>query len=62
MLDAASTSDLPLLPGVATASEVMQALARGFNLLKFFPAEQSGGIPMLRIGVGCGSMQHMTTP
>ncbi|CAN5129107.1 bifunctional 4-hydroxy-2-oxoglutarate aldolase/2-dehydro-3-deoxy-phosphogluconate aldolase [soil metagenome] len=48
LLDAASASDLPLLPGVATASEVMQALAHGFNLLKFFPAEQSGGIPMLR--------------
>ncbi len=52
LLDAAATSDLPLLPGVATASEVMQALARGFNLLKFFPAEQSGGIAMLRALAG----------
>lgn len=48
LLDAAAAGDLPLLPGVATASEVMQAQARGFNLLKFFPAEQAGGIPMLR--------------
>jgi len=48
LLDAAAASDLPLLPGVATSSEVMQAQARGFNLLKFFPAEQAGGIPMLR--------------
>lgn len=52
LLDAACASDLPLLPGVATASEVMQALAKGFNLLKFFPAEQSGGIPMLRALAG----------
>jgi len=52
LLDAAVVSDLPLLPGVATASEVMQAQARGFSLLKFFPAEQAGGIPMLRALAG----------
>lgn len=52
LLDAAAASDLPLLPGVATSSEVMQAEAKGFNLLKFFPAEQAGGIPMLRALAG----------
>jgi 2-dehydro-3-deoxyphosphogluconate aldolase/(4S)-4-hydroxy-2-oxoglutarate aldolase len=52
LLDAAAANDLPLLPGVATASELMQAQARGFNLLKFFPAEQAGGIPMLRALAG----------
>lgn len=52
LLDAAAKSDLPFLPGVATASEVMQAQARGFNTLKFFPAEQSGGIAMLRALAG----------
>lgn len=52
LLDAAAASDLPLLPGVATASEVMQAQAKGFNLLKFFPAEQAGGIAMLRALAG----------
>lgn len=52
LLDVAATGDLPLLPGVATASELMQAQARGFNLLKFFPAEQAGGIPMLRALAG----------
>jgi 2-dehydro-3-deoxyphosphogluconate aldolase/(4S)-4-hydroxy-2-oxoglutarate aldolase len=52
LLDAAATSDLPLLPGIATASEVMQAQARGFNLLKFFPAERSGGVAMLRALAG----------
>ncbi len=52
LLDAAADSALPLLPGVATASEIMQAHAKGFNLLKFFPAEQAGGIPMLRALAG----------
>jgi 2-dehydro-3-deoxyphosphogluconate aldolase/(4S)-4-hydroxy-2-oxoglutarate aldolase len=39
---------LPLLPGVATASEVMAANADGLQFLKFFPALQAGGIPMLK--------------
>lgn len=33
----------PLLPGVATASEVMRALDRGFTILKYFPAASLGG-------------------
>jgi 2-dehydro-3-deoxyphosphogluconate aldolase/(4S)-4-hydroxy-2-oxoglutarate aldolase len=48
LLDAAAAGDLPFMPGIATASELMQALARGFGLVKFFPAEQSGGIGALR--------------
>jgi 2-dehydro-3-deoxyphosphogluconate aldolase/(4S)-4-hydroxy-2-oxoglutarate aldolase len=48
LLDAAAAGDLPFMPGIATASELMQALARGFDLVKFFPAEQSGGISALR--------------
>jgi len=39
---------LPLLPGVATASEVMTAQADGLSFLKFFPAMQAGGIAMLK--------------
>nr|WP_295941653.1 bifunctional 4-hydroxy-2-oxoglutarate aldolase/2-dehydro-3-deoxy-phosphogluconate aldolase [uncultured Acidovorax sp.] len=39
---------LPLLPGVATSSEVMAALADGFSFLKLFPAEAAGGIPLLK--------------
>lgn len=39
---------LPLLPGVATASEVMSANADGYRFLKFFPATAAGGIPMLK--------------
>ena len=37
LLKAAAASDLPFAPGIATASELMQALAAGFDLVKFFP-------------------------
>ncbi|HEY2928701.1 bifunctional 4-hydroxy-2-oxoglutarate aldolase/2-dehydro-3-deoxy-phosphogluconate aldolase [Piscinibacter sp.] len=43
---------LPLLPGVATASEVMQANADGYQFLKFFPAAAAGGIAMLKALAG----------
>lgn len=43
---------LPLLPGVATASEVMQAQADGLHFLKFFPATAAGGIPLLNALAG----------
>lgn len=39
---------LPLLPGVATASEVLQAGADGYVFLKLFPATAVGGIPLLK--------------
>ena len=39
---------LPLLPGTATGSEVMQANADGYFFLKFFPAMQAGGLAMLK--------------
>ena len=48
LLKAAAASDLPFAPGIATASELMQALAFGFDTVKFFPAEQVGGIKALR--------------
>ena len=43
---------LPLLPGVATGSEIMQAQEDGFTELKFFPAVQAGGLPMLKAWQG----------
>lgn len=49
---ACSDADLPLLPGVSTASEIMQAQEAGFNELKFFPALQSGGVAMLKAWAG----------
>ncbi len=43
---------LPLLPGTATGSEVMQANADGYFFLKFFPAMQAGGLAMLKALAG----------
>ena len=45
---ACAAAGLPLLPGVATASEVMAAMAGGHQFLKFFPAVQAGGVAMLK--------------
>ena len=40
--------DIPALPGCATVSEAMALGARGFKVLKFFPAEASGGVAWLK--------------
>ena len=48
ILDACEANDLPLLPGVATASEVMRLLERGYTVQKFFPAQANGGAPALK--------------
>ncbi|MCT8329137.1 bifunctional 4-hydroxy-2-oxoglutarate aldolase/2-dehydro-3-deoxy-phosphogluconate aldolase [Albidovulum sediminis] len=47
LLDACAEADLPLLPGAATASEVMSLLERGYTVQKFFPAEAIGGAKAL---------------
>lgn len=48
LVDAADGSPVPLLPGAVTSSEIMAALEEGYSLLKFFPAEQAGGVPYLK--------------
>jgi 2-dehydro-3-deoxyphosphogluconate aldolase/(4S)-4-hydroxy-2-oxoglutarate aldolase len=48
LLDAAAQAPIPLLPGAATASEVMALLERGHRTMKVFPAEPVGGIAWLR--------------
>jgi len=48
LIEASADLPAPLLPGVATASELMTALDAGFNCFKFFPAQQAGGIGMLK--------------
>jgi len=48
LLDAARNSSVPLLPGAATASEVMALREEGYTVLKFFPAEQAGGAGYLK--------------
>lgn len=47
LLDACAEEGLPLLPGAATASEVMALLERGYTVQKFFPAEAIGGAKAL---------------
>ena len=48
LIDAARASRLHLLPGVMTPSDVIAARAAGFFALKLFPAQQAGGIGMLK--------------
>lgn len=49
LIEAASgDGPIPLLPGVATASELMTALDAGFQCFKFFPAQQAGGVALLK--------------
>ncbi len=48
LIAACEAEDLPLLAGAATATEAMRLLERGYDMLKFFPAEASGGAPALK--------------
>ncbi|MEO0402891.1 MAG: bifunctional 4-hydroxy-2-oxoglutarate aldolase/2-dehydro-3-deoxy-phosphogluconate aldolase [Pseudomonadota bacterium] len=48
LIAACEAEGLPLLPGAATASEAMALFERGYDMLKFFPAEASGGAPALK--------------
>ncbi|MBW3096394.1 2-dehydro-3-deoxy-phosphogluconate aldolase [Pseudohoeflea coraliihabitans] len=48
LLQAARKSKVPMLPGAATASEVMSLREEGYSVMKFFPAEQAGGAAYLK--------------
>lgn len=48
LVAACEAEGLPLLPGAATATEAMRLLEQGYDMLKFFPAEASGGAPALK--------------
>ena len=48
LYEAAKSSPIPLIPGIATASELMRGLEHGWQRFKFFPAESSGGVPALK--------------
>jgi 2-dehydro-3-deoxyphosphogluconate aldolase/(4S)-4-hydroxy-2-oxoglutarate aldolase len=48
LLDAAVELGVPFVPGIATASELIAAMRRGFTTVKLFPAEQVGGIGALK--------------
>lgn len=60
--EACQALGLPLLPGVATGSEIMMAQADGLQALKFFPALQAGGLAMLKAWQGpFGDVQFCPT-
>ncbi|HIG0327961.1 TPA: bifunctional 4-hydroxy-2-oxoglutarate aldolase/2-dehydro-3-deoxy-phosphogluconate aldolase [Legionella pneumophila] len=48
LLIAGQKSGIPLIPGVASVSELMEGLGMGYSHFKFFPAAAAGGIPMLQ--------------
>ena len=48
ILAAAKAEGLPFCPGIATASELSQALTAGCPMVKFFPAEAAGGVKMIK--------------
>lgn len=53
---------IPVFPGVATPTEIEAALARGLEVLKFFPAEPLGGVPYLKaISAPYGMVEFMPT-
>jgi 2-dehydro-3-deoxyphosphogluconate aldolase / (4S)-4-hydroxy-2-oxoglutarate aldolase len=49
---AAGRTDLPLLPGIMTPSELLEARSAGFQACKLFPAREAGGPAMLRALAG----------
>uniref|UniRef100_A0A832EJ84 2-dehydro-3-deoxy-phosphogluconate aldolase n=1 Tax=Desulfacinum infernum TaxID=35837 RepID=A0A832EJ84_9BACT len=52
LLEAAHRGPIALIPGIATVSEVMTGMARGYDHFKFFPAEAAGGVKMLNAIAG----------
>ena len=55
VMAAAKAEGLPMCPGIATASELSQALTAGCTMVKFFPAEAAGGVKMIKnlLGAFC---------
>ena len=48
VVDWCLANELPITPGVMTPTDINQALAKGLNILKFFPAEAAGGVKALK--------------
>jgi len=48
LLEAARKGPIPLIPGIATASELMRGMEMGYRAFKFFPAEAAGGVRLLK--------------
>ncbi len=62
VVDEARSRDLPVYPGIATATEAQAAWNMGLRIAKFFPASQAGGVPMLKaLGSVFRDMRFMPT-
>lgn len=61
LLAAGQDAPIPLIPGVATASETMAGLEAGYRCFKFFPAEQLGGVAALK-AIGAPLPQALFCP
>ena len=48
VVDYCLEKEIPVFPGCVTPSEVAQAVKRGLEVVKFFPAEPAGGLPMIK--------------
>lgn len=48
IVDYCISKEIPVFPGCITPSEVAQAVKRGLKVVKFFPAEQAGGVAMIK--------------
>jgi len=62
LASATRAANFPFLPGVQTVSEAMELSELGFRLLKFFPAEQAGGIGWLKaVGASLAGLRFCPT-
>ena len=62
VVDWCLANQIPITPGVMTPTDINQAIAKGLNILKFFPAEVAGGIKALKaIGGPYGGLKFIPT-
>lgn len=62
VVDWCLANEMPITPGVITPTDINQALAKGLNVLKFFPAEAAGGIKFLKaISAPYGGVKFIPT-
>ncbi len=62
IVDYCLKNEIPVFPGCITPSEVAQAVKRGMKVVKFFPAEQAGGVDMIKaMGAPYGMVKFMPT-
>ncbi len=62
IVDYCLTNEIPVLPGCLTPTEVMRAVKRGMDVVKFFPAEQFGGVAAIKaMGAAFPGLRFMPT-